>query len=396
MLRRVVSERGTELPSIVIGKLLKIAVEDKSVISLGPGEPDFTTPRPIIAAARKALAEGYTHYSPPQGRLELRQEIARKLKRENRIDANPDDIIVTTGSTEAIMLSLMAMVDPGEGVLITDPGFLAYRPTVEVLNGMPLPVRLSEEQGWQIDVDELERAIAPEKTNAMIINTPTNPTGTVYTKGVLEDLADFAIEHDIMIISDEAYEKLVYDGERHISIGSLNGMEDRVLTMQSVSKTYAMAGFRIGWMHGPSKLVSAMTKLHLFSSLSAPTVSQVTTIAALRGSQKPTEDMRKEYDRRRKMMVRRLSEMGLHCASPRGAFYAFPNIKHLGMSSFKFCEWMIREGKVATVPGTEFGRCGEGYIRLSYATNYSLIKKAMDRMEKALKALEKKPRRRPR
>lgn len=390
MIRSLLSERGQELPGIVIGKLLKIAVEDKSVISLGPGEPDFVAPKSIITAARKALSEGQTHYSPPQGRLELRQELAKKLKKENRIEANPDDIIVTTGSTEGILLSLMAMVDPGEGVLVTDPGFLAYRPTVEVLNGMPLPVRLYEEHGWQIDVDELEKAIAPEKTNAMIINTPTNPTGTVYTRQTLEDLADFAIEHDIAIISDEAYEKLVYDGERHISIGSLNGMGDRVLTMQSASKTYAMAGFRVGWMHGPRKLVESMTKLHLFSTLSAPTVSQLALLAALKGSQKPTEGMRKEYDRRRRMLVRRLNSMGLHCASPKGAFYAFPNIKHLGMSSFKFSEWMIREGKVATVPGTEFGRQGEGHIRLSYATNYELIVKAMGRMEKALKKLKRR------
>ncbi|MEE9406416.1 MAG: pyridoxal phosphate-dependent aminotransferase [Candidatus Aenigmarchaeota archaeon] len=388
MLRGIISERSTELPSIVIGKLLKMAVEDKSVISLGPGEPDFGTPKEIITAARRALSEGYTHYSPPQGRLELRKAIAEKLKKDNKIDADPDDIIVTTGSTEGILLSLMTMVDPGEGVMITDPGFLAYRPTVEILNGMPLSVQLREEHGWQIDVDELERSIAPEKTNAIIINTPTNPTGTVYTKSALEDLADFAIEHDIMIISDEAYEKLTYDGSKHISIGSLNGMGDRVLTMQSASKTYAMAGFRIGWMHGPGKLVKAMTKLHLFSTLSAPTVSQVAVTAALKGSQKATEEMRKEYDRRRRIMVKRLNRMGLHCVEPKGAFYAFPKISHLTKkSSFKFAEWLLREGKVAVVPGTEFGKHGEGYIRLSYATAYDKIATAMDRMGKALKKL---------
>ncbi len=388
MLRSILSERGQELPGIVIGKLLKIAVEDRSVVSLGPGEPDFTTPKEILAAARKALGEGRTHYSPPQGRLELRQAIAEKLKKENRITADPDDIIVTTGSTEGILLSLMAMVDPGEGVLLTDPGFLAYKPTIELLSGMPLSVPLKEEQGWQIDVDELERAIVPEKTNAIIINTPTNPTGTVYTKQTLEDIADFATEHDIIIISDEAYEKLTYDDARHISIGSLNGMGERVLTMQSVSKTYAMAGFRVGWLHGPQKLVKAMTKLHLFSTLSAPTVSQIAVTSALRGKQAATEEMRKEYDRRRKLIVRRLNKMGLHCVEPKGAFYAFPKISHLTKkSSFKFAEWLLKEGKVAVVPGTEFGRMGEGYIRLSYATAYEKIVTAMGRMERALKKL---------
>ena len=185
MLRGIISERSTELPSIVIGKLLKMAVEDKSVISLGPGEPDFTTPKGIITAARRALSEGYTHYSPPQGRLELRKAIAEKLKKDNKIDASPDDIIVTTGSTEGILLSLMTMVDPGEGVMITDPGFLAYRPTVEILNGMPLSVPLQESEGFEFNVDVMKRMIVPEKTNVLIMNTPSNPTGTVFSRSFL-------------------------------------------------------------------------------------------------------------------------------------------------------------------------------------------------------------------
>jgi aminotransferase len=392
MMRDIISEREKDLPVSTLGRLLKIAVESRDIISLGPGEPDFGAPSHIVRAARKSLSEGYTHYSPPGGRKELKEAIAKKLGKENGIEASPDNIIVTAGSTEAILLSLMCTIDPGEGVLMTDPGFLAYKPTVEVLSGMPLLVRLEEQAGWQPDIEEMGREIVPEKTNAIIINTPTNPTGTVYTKRTLEDLADFAIEHDLLIISDEAYEKLVYDDAKHISIGSLNGMGDRVLTLQSTSKTYAMAGFRVGWACGPEKLVGAMSKLKLFSTVCAPTVGQMAALAALRGTQKPTEEMRKEYDRRRKFMLKRLEEMELYCAKPQGAFYAFPNISQFRMRSLRFAEWLLKEAKVAVVPGTEFGRGGEGHIRLSYATDYRLIRKAMDRMETAVKRLRKKRR----
>ena len=385
MLRRCISERSEELPVSTIGKLLKIAVESKDVISLGPGEPDFGTPKHIVRAAKKRLDEGYTHYSPPSGRKELKEQIVKKLKKENGISVGSEQVIVTTGSTEGILLTLMCTIDPGEGVIITDPGFLAYKPTVEVLNGTPISVPLYEKDGWQIDVDKMKEMIIPEKTNAMIINTPTNPTGTVYTKKVLEELADFAREYDILIISDEAYEKLVYGDAKHISIGSLNGMDDYVMTLHSCSKTYAMAGFRIGWASGPEKLVSLMTKLHIFTSLTAPTLSQLAAMDAMKGPQKCVADMRKEYDRRRKLIVKRLNEMGLTCKEPKGAFYAFPSIRDFGMNSLKISEWLLKEAKVAVVPGTEFGMHGEGYVRCSYATKYGLIEKAMDRMEKALR-----------
>ncbi len=385
MLRRGISERSEELPVSTIGKLLKIAVESKDVISLGPGEPDFETPKHILRSAKTWLGKGYTHYSPPGGRKELKEEIVRKLKKDNGISAGPEQIMVTTGSTEGILLALMCTIDPGEGVIITDPGFLAYKPTVEVLNGTPISVPLYEKDGWQIDVDRMKEMIIPEKTNAMIINTPTNPTGTVYTKRVLEEIADFAREYDILVISDEAYEKLVYGDSKHVSIGSLNGMEDYVMTLHSCSKTYAMAGFRLGWAVGPEKIIRLMTKLHIFTSLTAPTVSQLAATDALRGPQKCVEDMRKEYDRRRKLIVKRLNGMGLVCKEPKGAFYAFPSIKDFGMKSLGFSEWLLKEGKVAVVPGTEFGGHGEGYVRCSYATEYGLIEKAMDRMEKALK-----------
>lgn len=388
-MRRIMSEREEELPVQVLGKLLKIAVESKDVISLGPGEPDFTTPRNIISAGRKALAEGYTHYSPPQGRKELIELIVKKVGKENRIPAGPENVIVTAGSTEAILLALICTIDPGEGVIITDPGFLAYKPSVEILSGMPISVPMYEKEGWQLSVDRMKELIVPEKTNVIIINTPCNPTGGVFTKKTLEEIADFAVENDLMIMSDEAYEKLVYGDAKHVSIGSLNGLQDRVVTLHSFSKTYAMAGFRLGYAVGPENLIKAMTRLKIFTTVCAPTVSQKAAVEALSGPQEAVEKMRKEYDRRRRLVTDRLCGMGISCMEPKGAFYAFPNISQFGMKSLEFSEWMLKNGKVAVMPGSEFGMRGEGYIRISYATEYGKIETAFDRMEKALKKLRR-------
>ena len=387
-MRRIISEREEELPVLTIGKLLHIAEENKSIISLGPGEPDFSAPKNIIKAAKRALDKGLTHYSPAAGRSDLKEAIIRKLSRDNKIHANPENVVVTTGSTEAIMLALMCTIDPGEGVMVPDPGFLAYRPTVEALSGMPIAITLHEEDGFQLDVERMEKAIMPEKTNVLILNTPSNPTGAVYNKKALEEVAGFAIEYDLLILADEAYEKLVYGDAKHVSIGSLNGMEDRVLTLHSFSKTYAMPGFRLGYAVGEEKLISAMTKMHLFTSLCAPTVSQVAAIAALKGSQEPVKMMVREYDRRRRMIVKRLNDIpGFRCTEPKGAFYAFPNISYYRMKSLKFSEWLLKNAKVAVAPGTEFGRMGEGFIRCSYATAYPKIEKAMDNIERAVKRL---------
>jgi aminotransferase len=390
MLRRIIAERYEELPVSTIGKLLKVAAEDKDVISLGPGEPDFDSPPHIIKSAKEFLDKKYTHYSPPGGRNELKEVIIKKLKKDNGISTGLENIIATTGSTEAILLALMSTIDPGEGVLMPDPGFLTYKPTVEVLNGMPLLIPLHEENNFEVTTESMEKAIIPEKTRVIIVNTPSNPTGTVFNRKILEEIADFAGEHDLLIISDEAYEKFIYDDAKHISIGSLNGMENRVMTLHSFSKTYAMPGFRIGYAAGPDRIIKAMTKLHVFTSLCAPTISQVTAMAALKGEQKCVETMSKEYDRRRKMIVKRLNSIpGLSCINPRGAFYAFPNIKSFGMKSLAMSEWLLKNAKVATVPGTEFGKFGEGYIRLSYATAYDLIEKALDRIEKTVAKLKK-------
>jgi len=388
MARKIISEREEELPISTIGELIKIAEENEGIVSLGPGEPDFDSPRNIIDFARKKLREGFTHYSPPGGRSELREEIVKKLKRENKIDVTPEEVIVTTGSTEAIMLALMCAIDPGEGVLIPDPGFLAYKPMVEVLNGLPLSVPHYEKDGFQFNIEEASKAIIPEKTNVMIINTPSNPTGVVFRRKTLEEIADFVCEHDLLVISDEAYEKFVYEGEKHISFASLNGMGERTLTLHSFSKTYAMPGFRVGYAAGPEKFIGAMKKLHIYTTICAPTISQEAALEALRGPQDSVKKMLKEYERRRNYILNRLKNMrGVSCVRPMGAFYVFPNIKEFGMGSLEFSKRLLKEGRVAVVPGCEFGKFGEGYVRCSYATSYEKIETAMDRLESFIKKL---------
>ncbi len=381
MLRDVISDREEELPASSIGKLLEISSERKDIISLGPGEPDFPSPPHVLSGARDALRRKRTHYTSPAGMSELREAVSRKLKRDNKIDCGADGVIITCGSTESLLLSLMSVVDPGEGVIIPDPGFLSYRPMIEVLNGMPVPIPLSAEGGFEYDVDLMRDSVAPEKTKALIINTPSNPTGGVMTKKNLEEIADFANEFDLLILADEAYEKLVYGKAKHISMASLNGMGERTITFQTFSKSYAMPGFRLGYAAGPEHLIRAMARLHVLTSVCAPSISQEAGLAAL-GERKGVERMRKEYDRRRRMMVRRVRAMkGLECTEPEGAFYLFPNIEGTGLSSLGFTKALMEKAKVAVVPGTEFGRHGEGFVRMSYATEYRQIEKAMGRIE---------------
>ncbi|RLJ02602.1 MAG: pyridoxal phosphate-dependent aminotransferase [Candidatus Aenigmatarchaeota archaeon] len=389
MVRPRISKRQVELPGANIVRLLKIAEEDREIISFGPGEPDFSAPEHIREAVKKAMDSEMTHYSPASGRSELKEAIIRKLRKENGINAGDENIIVTCGSMEGIFLSLAALIDPGEEVLVPDPGFLGYMPTVEILNGYPVSVRLSFENGFDMDGDTIRESIKdPERVKAMIINTPSNPTGTVLRKRILEEIAEVAVENDIVILSDEAYEKLIY-GERHVSIGSLNGMEDYVITFHSFSKTFAMPGFRLGYACGPEDIIKAMVKLHPYTTVCAPTMSQIAGAEALtnKESERCIEEMRRSYDERRKLILKRVREIeGFDVLEPRGAFYLFPRFNYR-MKSVELCEYLLDKAKVAVVPGSDFGRYGEGFIRLSYATSLERIKEGMKRMKSALEEL---------
>ncbi len=386
------SKRIIQLPKFKIGELLKIAEERKDIISLGPGEPDFYSPDFVREAAKKSLDKKETHYSPVSGRSDLKREIVKKLKRENKITYNSNDISVTCGSNEALVLALLALIDPGEEVLVPDPSFLAYRPMVQMLNGYPVSVPLTQENEFNLTKESLQNAIKdPKKVKALILNTPGNPTGTVMNKKALEELADVVVENNIIVISDEAYEYLTYERRKHISFASLNGMKDYTLTLQTFSKTLAMAGFRIGYAAGPSQIIKAMNKLHIFTTLSAPTTSQTAVRDALKNwkqAKKEIKRMRDSYNKRRKLIYKRTNEIsGFYAHEPFGAFYLFPKFD-FKMKSLDFSEWLLKNAKVAAVPGSEFGVYGEGFLRFSYATEYSKIEQAMDQIEAAVRKLK--------
>ena len=380
---RHVSERERELPEALIGRMLEIAVQRKDVISLGPGEPDFPAPKPIVAWTKKFAQ--FNHYSPPGGRKELKEALVKKLRKENKIRCGPENIVVTAGSQEALMLALQCTVDVNEQVLIPDPGFLGYTPSVELTDAVPVPFMLHEKNKWEIDPDDIRKAADRKKSHALIINSPANPTGNVLSRKTLEEIADIAIEYDIYVFSDEAYEKIIY-GKKHVSLASLNGMEDYAITLQTFSKSYAMCGYRLGYCVAPKDIVQAMTKIHMYSTICAPTISQMVGAKALQMSSKYTQAMVKEYKRRRDLVVKRLNELGMHTVKPEGAFYAFANIGNFSKDSFHFANTLLKKAKVAVVPGSEFGKNGEGYIRCSFATDYRLIENAMSRIEKFLKA----------
>jgi aminotransferase len=364
---------------------LKIIEDHPETISLGAGEPDFKAPPNVVKAAEKFLEQGYTHYSPQEGRHELREAISKKLKKENKIEASPNEIIVTCGSNEAILLSMMTAIDPGSEVIITDPSYPAYRPMVEALSCKAVPLPLEEEDDFEIHPEVLKKKIN-SKTKLLVLSNPSNPTGTVFSKKKLEEIADVIIEKNIIALVDEAYEKLIYHNAVHTSLASLNGMENHVITTQSFSKSYAMCGFRIGYAVASEKIGKEIREFKTLSTLSAPTAFQLAAVEALKNSGKYVEKMRREYDRRRRLMSSRIDEIEkITHNNPKGAFYIFSNIKETGMKSEKFANFILKHAKVIVIPGTEFGKNSEGFVRFSYAESYEKIEKAMDRIEKALK-----------
>lgn len=383
-----VSERERSLPRTIIEKLTRIASENKETLSLSIGEPDFDMPRPLVKELKKIVRQYKTnklsHYTSGQGIPALREALAQKLRKENNIKTHPDNLLVTSGSQQALFAGFLATLDPTEEVILSNPGYLGYIPAIELVNGVPAYVELKEEENFALNPDLIKKAIT-RKSRVILLNTPSNPTGTVLSKKILEEVADIAVDKDLYIFSDEAYEKLIYDEKKHISPASLNGMQDYVFTFQTFSKSYALCGFRLGYVAGPQKEIDALQKSVHYMSLCAPHVSQLLGLKALQMNPRYIEHMRKEYDRRRMFLVQRLNGMGLHTPVPEGAFYAFANITSTKMKSLAFTQKLLREAKVAVVPGTEFGSAGEGYIRLSYATEYHTIEHAMDRFERFLK-----------
>lgn len=352
-------------------------------ISLGIGEPDFTPPEHVLEAAKRAIDEGKTKYTPSNGIPELREALARKYQREYGLSYNPEsEVLVTVGATEAVALALLSFVNPSDEVLIPDPGFVCYAPAVKIAGGVPVSIPLFEDDDFKPDIESVT-SLVTRKSRVIIVNSPNNPTGTVLTHDELAKLRRLAVENDLIVVSDEVYEKIIYDSTKHLSLATFPGMRERTIVVNSFSKTYAMTGFRVGFSVGPEELISAMLLIHQFTVASVEGPAQYAATAALEGSQDFVSDMVSEFDKRRLLVHKRLGEIEkFRCSLPKGAFYAFPNIGDFNMTSADVSERIFREAKVIVTPGSAFGKRGEGFLRLSYATSYDKINEAMDRLEK--------------
>lgn len=360
----------------------------EKLIHLNIGRPDFDTPAHIKEAAKKALDEGKVHYSSNYGIPELRIALAEKLKKENDLSYDPNkEIIVTVGGNEAVLMTMMGLLDPGDEVLIPDPCWLNYFYCVRMAGANPISVPALQEHDFVPQLEDIRSRIT-SKTRMIVINTPNNPTGAVYNAKALEQLAQLAKEKDLCVLSDEIYEKMVYDGSRHISIGSLPDMKKRTITVNGFSKNYSMTGWRLGFVAADSEVISALVRIHQYATICATSFAQYGAAAALTGSQTEIENMIKEFDRRRELVYNALKEMpGIDVVKPLGAFYIFPSIKETGKSSQEMTLYLLEEAKIAVVPGHVFGDYGEGFIRLSYANSYENLEKAMESMNAALSKL---------
>ncbi|MGF6952416.1 aminotransferase [Neobacillus sp. B4I6] len=390
-----ISNRLSKIPFSSIREIFEeAAAMEKSGINITHmeiGRPDFDTPQHIKDAANTALQQGNVHYTSNSGTLEFREAIAEKLKRENGIIVDPQkEVVVTVGCKEAIFNLIFAFINPGDEVLIPDPAWLEYQYIVELAGGIAVSVPLLEENEFLLNPNDVRDRVT-DKTKMILINSPHNPTGAVLPESYLKELADIAIKNDLLVVSDEIYEKLIYDGEKHISMATLPGMFERTITINGFAKAYAMDGWRLGYAAGPAVLIQPILKMHQYNTSCATSFAQFGGTAAYRGTQAPVEIMVKAFDERRKLLVSRLNEFpGVNCVVPKGAFYAFPSFKELGLPSTEIATILLREAHIACVPGSAFGNHGEGYIRMAYSTSYDKIEQAMDRMQKVIKNLRVK------
>lgn len=378
------------LPKSGIRDFFEIVSTMKEVISLGIGEPDFVTPWHIREAMIYALNKGVTSYTSNLGLLQLRQEICHYVVKEFGAPAyNPKtECIITVGVSEALDLALRALLSPGDEVIVHEPCYVSYKPSIAMAHAVPVTVVTREEDCFALQAAELEKAITP-KTRAILLNYPNNPTGAILSAEQKQAIADVAIRHDLVVLTDEIYTELTYE-DGSPSIAGLTGMRERTIFLNGFSKAYAMTGSRLGYACGPADLIDAMMKIHQYSMLCASSFVQLGAVEAIKNGASPRLEMQNEYRRRRNVIVKRLNDMGLPCFMPHGAFYAFPRVGHLGISSMEFSMRLLKEHSVAVVPGTAFGPCGEGYVRCAYATSLDQIEEAMRRMKIFVESLKKK------
>ena len=366
-----------------IRKFFDLAADMPHCISLGVGEPDFKTPWSVRDAGIRSLELGRTKYTANSGLKELRGEICNYLQRRFDLHYKEENILVTVGGSEAIDLTIRAVVQPGDEVIIPEPCFVCYEPITQLTGGVPVHIATRAEDQFRLTADQLRTAITP-RTKLLIFPYPNNPTGAVMSAAEMEEIAAVLRETNVLVLSDEIYSELTYGLDRHVSIASLPGMAERTIVVNGFSKSYAMTGWRLGYAAGPAPLVKVMTKIHQSCIMSAPTTSQYAAITALRQCDDQIEMMRDEYNRRRRYVVKALNEMGLTCFEPRGAFYVFPSIQISGLTSSEFCEQLLREKEVAIIPGSAFGASGEGYARISYAYSVDHLQTAMKRIREFL------------
>ena len=379
-----ISDRANRLSPSGIRRFFDLLASTEDVISLGVGEPDYSTPWHISEAAITSLERGYTMYTSNSGTPELRQELSQHLADEYGIDYNPDnELLITVGSSEALDLSMRALLNPGDEVIMPDPCYVAYESCVIMAGGVPVKIATSQENSFEIDPAGLEKLVT-EKTRVILIGYPANPTGAVMNRNKLMEIADIALRNHLIMVSDEIYAKLVYDTE-HTCFATLPGMKSSTILLGGFSKAYAMTGWRIGYSAAPPEITAAMTKIHQYTMMCASTMSQVAALEALRSGESSVIEMVEDYNKRRRVILQGLKDIGLSCFEPKGAFYVFPSIRSTGMTSEKFAETLLTEERVAVVPGSAFGECGEGYVRCCYATSMDNIDEALLRMKRFVK-----------
>jgi aminotransferase len=379
-----ISPTVKSIPPSGIRRFFDIVAEMKGVVSLGVGEPDFITPWHIRESCVYGLQRGYTSYTSNYGLLELREEIARITQKDYGVTYNPrNEVLVTVGVSEALDLAMRAILSPGDEVLIPEPCYVSYKACAALAGGVPVPVPTTIEHEFRVTVEQLERLVTP-RTKALLIGYPNNPTGAVLTKAEMEAIAAFAEKHDLIVISDEIYANLTYEGT-HTCFASLPGMRDRTILLNGFSKAYAMTGWRVGYAMSNPDFISAMTKIHQYTMLCAPITAQVAAIEALRHGEASMQSMVNEYNGRRRLMLTGLREIGLECFEPKGAFYIFPSIEKTGLCALDFAEQLLMAEKVALVPGDAFGDSGHGFVRCSYASSLTNLSEALERISRFVK-----------
>jgi aminotransferase len=383
-----ISQRANKLSPSGIRKFFDLLSSIDGVISLGVGEPDYTTPWHIRESAIESIEKGQTMYTSNSGMPELRKELARYLKTEYRVDYDPDtELLITVGVSEALDLTMRALIDPGDEVILPDPSFVAYSSCVILAGGKPVHIPTFEANNFEITAKDIKERLT-NNTRAILIGYPSNPTGAIMSRKKLADIAALAIKHNLTVISDEIYSKLIY-GAEFTCFASLPGMKEHTVFLGGFSKAFAMTGWRVGYAAAPKEIIAAMTKIHQYTMMCVSTMSQMAALEALKGEQESVTEMVEDYNRRRQVIVKGFRDIGLSCFEPKGAFYAFPSIKCTGMTSEEFAEKLLSEEKVAVVPGSAFGKCGEGYIRCCYATSLPDIEEALKRMGRFVKKYKK-------